>query len=180
MWTQKSDHSFSLFGYLLCVIGKMLLCLFSTFPTVKGLFFHIFWTWDCSHIWLVLRSTSNWSSAFPKCRHQNRGWLCLSESPLGYFPLLQLWDSQLTLSLWYTIIPSIFLCRTAAYLGFLRSAVFINVILTCSTFHLSLLNCRSFHSDFLYPKFMKSLQAWYHLQVSMYFPFHHPDITENT
>lgn len=24
---------------------------------------------------------------------------------------------------------------------------------------------------------MKFLQAWYHLQMSMYFPFHHPDVT---
>lgn len=42
MWTQKSDHSLPLFGYLLCVIGKMLLRLFSTFPTVKVFFFFIF------------------------------------------------------------------------------------------------------------------------------------------
>lgn len=38
MWTQRSDHSLPLFRHLLCVIGKMFLCLFSIFPTVKGLF----------------------------------------------------------------------------------------------------------------------------------------------
>lgn len=42
----------------------------------------------------------------------------------------------------------LFLCRTAAYLAFLRSAVFVNVILTCSTFYSSSSNRISFHSDF--------------------------------
>lgn len=38
MWTLRLDHSLPLFGHPLCVIGKILLHLFSIFPTVKRLF----------------------------------------------------------------------------------------------------------------------------------------------